>query len=211
MYICVHNITNSIGMNLSKLQEIMEDRGAWCAAVHGFTKTWTWSGDLSHPGIKLVSPVLAVRFLTTEPTAKPFDYSFQDEITFLCLGSGGRSSLHLFRARPVSQWALRTHIDGVPVLHSNPRPKSHKKVEPGRVVLIAAKPGWSRTFSFLGFRLSSAAIQSPVSPEKNRQRPREANLPEPVLWVEAFYLHLPSLCLPLLHFWFWLNHKILRL
>ena len=34
-------ITNSMGMNLSKLQEIVKDRGACCAAVHGVTKTWT--------------------------------------------------------------------------------------------------------------------------------------------------------------------------
>ena len=29
------NITNSVDMNLSKFQEIVKDRGAWCAAVHG--------------------------------------------------------------------------------------------------------------------------------------------------------------------------------
>ena len=27
-------IPNSMGMNLSKLQEIVDDRGAWCAAIH---------------------------------------------------------------------------------------------------------------------------------------------------------------------------------
>ena len=33
------SIINSMDMNLSKLQEIVEDRGAWNAAVHGVTKT----------------------------------------------------------------------------------------------------------------------------------------------------------------------------
>ena len=33
------SITNSVDMNLSKLQEIVEDRGAWYAAVHGTSKS----------------------------------------------------------------------------------------------------------------------------------------------------------------------------
>ena len=32
-------------MNLSKLAEIVEDRGAWSAVVHGVTMSWTWVSD----------------------------------------------------------------------------------------------------------------------------------------------------------------------
>ena len=35
------SITDSRDMNLSKLQEIVEDRGVWCAAGHGVEKNWT--------------------------------------------------------------------------------------------------------------------------------------------------------------------------
>ena len=36
------SIINSMDMNLGKLWEIVKDRGAWHAAVHGVTKSRTW-------------------------------------------------------------------------------------------------------------------------------------------------------------------------
>ena len=38
-------IIDSMLMNLSKLKEIVKDREAWCAAVHGVTKSQTQLSD----------------------------------------------------------------------------------------------------------------------------------------------------------------------
>ena len=39
------SITNTMNMNLGKLPEMVRDRDAWLAAVHGVAKSWTRLGN----------------------------------------------------------------------------------------------------------------------------------------------------------------------
>ena len=38
------SITDAMNRNLGKLREMVRDREAWCAAVHGVAKSWTRLG-----------------------------------------------------------------------------------------------------------------------------------------------------------------------
>ena len=48
------SITDSMNMNMNKLQEIVEDRRAWNATVHGVAKSWTRLSDRTTTKIVLV-------------------------------------------------------------------------------------------------------------------------------------------------------------
>ena len=63
------NITNSMDINLSKFWEIVEDREAWHAAVHGLEKSqkrlsdWTITNYLVQFSLSVVSDCLVITFL----------------------------------------------------------------------------------------------------------------------------------------------------
>ena len=76
-------ITDSMDMSLGELPELVMDREAWCVAIHGVAKIWTWMSDWTElkkhedpdsipgsdpleKGIAIHSSILAWEILWTE-------------------------------------------------------------------------------------------------------------------------------------------------
>ena len=61
-------ITDSMDMSWSKLQEIVKDREAWSAAIHGIAKSWIWLSDWTTTA--LCKPINFIPVITLAPSPR---------------------------------------------------------------------------------------------------------------------------------------------
>ena len=59
-------ITDSMDVSLSELRELVMDREAWCAAIHGVAKSWTRLSDWTELTERIVAPKWSPTYLISQ-------------------------------------------------------------------------------------------------------------------------------------------------
>ena len=84
--ILLDDITDAMDMNKGVLWEMMRDREAWCAVVHGIMESWTQLGNWTTIGIS--SPGLYRKFFFPSHLIISISLLYQESYRFVSIGRG---------------------------------------------------------------------------------------------------------------------------
>ena len=103
-----------MGMSLSKLRKLVINREAWCAGVHGVSKSWTWLRDwteLKNEPLEFNATSLFSSELLKEVFMKeiPFELSLQIEERILTVKYGKKDILEKEMATHSNIFSRKIH------------------------------------------------------------------------------------------------------